>query len=110
MFDYKKYTQFKQVQLEDRTWPSQLISKAPKWCSVDLRDGNQALVNPMSVEKKTKMFKLLVRLGFKEIEIGFPSASQADFDFTRNSNTGRQMGSRNFNAISRDRMDFSIFT
>ena len=83
MFDYKKYTQFKQVQLEDRTWPSRLISKAPKWCSVDLRDGNQALVNPMSVEKKTKMFKLLVRLGFKEIEIGFPSASQADFDFTR---------------------------
>ncbi|MAJ86872.1 MAG: 2-isopropylmalate synthase [Cellvibrionales bacterium TMED148] len=83
MFDHQKYSQFKQVQLEDRIWPNRRITEAPTWCSVDLRDGNQALVNPMSVEKKTKMFKLLVQLGFKEIEIGFPSASQPDFDFTR---------------------------
>src|SRR5688500_7674589 len=71
------------VPLSDRTWPSQLITKAPKWCSVDLRDGNQALIDPMDVERKRRMFDVLVKMGFKEIEVGFPSASQPDFDFVR---------------------------
>ena len=83
MFDHRKYRRFETVRLTDRTWPDQEINKAPDWCSVDLRDGNQALINPMSVEQKTKMFTLLVKLGFKEIEVGFPSASQPDFDFVR---------------------------
>jgi 2-isopropylmalate synthase len=69
--------------LPDRTWPSKLIEKAPRWCAVDLRDGNQALIDPMSPERKLKMFQLLVRMGYKEIEVGFPSASQTDFDFVR---------------------------
>ncbi|MFM6980627.1 MAG: 2-isopropylmalate synthase [Micrococcales bacterium] len=71
------------VSLPDRTWPSQVISQAPRWCAVDLRDGNQALIDPMSPERKLKMFQLLVAMGYKEIEIGFPSASQTDFDFCR---------------------------
>lgn len=71
------------VQLPDRTWPSKIISEAPRWCAVDLRDGNQALIDPMSPERKLKMFKLLVQMGYKEIEVGFPSASQTDFDFVR---------------------------
>jgi 2-isopropylmalate synthase len=69
--------------LPDRTWPSKLIEHAPRWCAVDLRDGNQALIDPMSPERKLKMFQLLVRMGYKEIEVGFPSASQTDFDFVR---------------------------
>lgn len=69
--------------LPDRTWPSKRITDAPRWCAVDLRDGNQALIDPMSPERKLKMFKLLVRMGYKEIEVGFPSASQTDFDFVR---------------------------
>jgi len=83
MFDHRKYKVFDTVKLTDRTWPDQSITQAPHWCSVDLRDGNQALVNPMNVEQKTRMFLLLVKLGFKEIEVGFPSASQPDFDFVR---------------------------
>ena len=83
MFDHRKYKVFETVKLTDRTWPDVSITKAPDWCSVDLRDGNQALVNPMNVEQKTRMFELLVKLGFKEIEVGFPSASQPDFDFVR---------------------------
>ncbi|UQN15972.1 2-isopropylmalate synthase [Gulosibacter sp. ACHW.36C] len=71
------------VTLPDRTWPDQVITKAPRWCAVDLRDGNQALIDPMSPERKLVMFDLLVRLGYKEIEVGFPSASQTDFDFVR---------------------------
>jgi 2-isopropylmalate synthase len=71
------------VDLPDRTWPSKRITEAPRWCAVDLRDGNQALVDPMSPERKLKMFKLLVKMGYKEIEVGFPSASQTDFDFVR---------------------------
>jgi 2-isopropylmalate synthase len=71
------------VDLPDRTWPSKRISEAPRWCAVDLRDGNQALIDPMSPERKLKMFKLLVEMGYKEIEVGFPSASQTDFDFVR---------------------------
>src|ERR671916_2837141 len=71
------------VQLSDRTWPSQRIEKAPQWCAVDLRDGNQALIDPMSPERKRRMFELLVRMGYKEIEVGFPAASQTDYDFVR---------------------------
>lgn len=71
------------VELPDRTWPDKTITKAPRWCAVDLRDGNQALIDPMSPARKLKMFQLLVRMGYKEIEVGFPSASQTDFDFVR---------------------------
>lgn len=78
-----KYRQFPRVALKDRTWPDRPIDRAPQWCSVDLRDGNQALATPMSVEEKLEMFDLLVKIGFKEIEIGFPSASQIEFDFAR---------------------------
>ena len=78
-----KYTPFKTVDLTDRVWPGRSIEKAPMWCSVDLRDGNQALAIPMSVSEKCEMFDLLVEIGFKEIEVGFPSASQIDFDFVR---------------------------
>ncbi|MBD7909761.1 2-isopropylmalate synthase [Clostridium cibarium] len=83
MLNSKKYKRFKTINFEERTWPNKLISKAPIWCSVDLRDGNQALINPMTVDEKKEMFRLLVELGFKEIEIGFPSASQIEFDFLR---------------------------
>lgn len=78
-----KYRPFPPVSLPDRTWPSRTIQRAPVWCSVDLRDGNQALVEPMGHERKRRMFELLVRLGFKQIEVGFPSASQTDYDFLR---------------------------
>ena len=78
-----KYTPYPLIDLKDRTWPSKRIEKAPIWCSVDLRDGNQALVDPMGHDRKARMFKLLVDMGFREIEIGFPSASQTDFDFAR---------------------------
>ena len=71
------------VDLPDRTWPSRRLDRAPIWCSVDLRDGNQALIDPMDVARKRLFFELLVRLGYKEIEVGFPSASQPDWDFTR---------------------------
>ena len=83
MFDHRKYKPFVTVDIKDRTWPDQVISEAPRWCSVDLRDGNQALIEPMSVEQKKRMFALLVEVGFKEIEVGFPAASQPDFDFVR---------------------------
>ena len=69
--------------LDDRTWPTKRIEKAPRWCSVDLRDGNQALIDPMDPNRKLRMFQTLVQMGFKEIEVGFPSASQPDFDFVR---------------------------
>jgi 2-isopropylmalate synthase len=72
-----------ETQLRDRTWPDQVLTRAPVWCSVDLRDGNQALIEPMTRQRKLRMFELLVKLGFKEIEVGFPSASQTDFDFVR---------------------------
>ncbi|MDB4988769.1 MAG: 2-isopropylmalate synthase, partial [Myxococcaceae bacterium] len=80
---FHKYRPFAPIALADRTWPNRVIEHAPKWCSVDLRDGNQALVEPMGPERKHRMFKELVRMGFKEIEVGFPSASQPDFDFVR---------------------------
>jgi len=78
-----RYTPFKPVDLPDRTWPNKTIARAPRWLSTDLRDGNQALIDPMSPTRKRAMFDLLVRLGYKEIEVGFPSASQTDFDFVR---------------------------
>ena len=80
---FTKYQPFVPLVLEDRTWPNQIIQKAPRWCSVDLRDGNQALVDPMDPARKLKMFQTLVAMGFKEIEVGFPAASQPDFDFVR---------------------------
>ena len=80
---YKKYKPFKSINLDDRKWPSNTIKEAPLWCSVDLRDGNQALIEPMGSERKNRMFQLLCSIGFKEIEVGFPSASQTDFDFVR---------------------------
>ena len=83
MMNYQKYKRFETVSLKDRTWPDKPIEKSPIWCSVDLRDGNQALVTPMNIQEKVKMFKLLVELGFKEIEVGFPSASQIEYDFLR---------------------------
>jgi 2-isopropylmalate synthase len=80
---YRAYHDVFGVTLSDRQWPSARITKAPRWCAVDLRDGNQALIDPMSPERKRRMFHLLVQMGYKEIEVGFPSASQTDFDFVR---------------------------
>jgi len=83
MLNYKRYQRNPVVNLPDRQWPNKQIEKAPEWCSVDLRDGNQALIEPMVVEEKVEFFQMLVQLGFKEIEVGFPSASQIEFDFLR---------------------------
>ncbi|MCW2878830.1 MAG: 2-isopropylmalate synthase, partial [Sphaerisporangium sp.] len=80
---FQRYQTFAPVRLADRTWPDKVIDRAPQWCAVDLRDGNQALIDPMDAHRKLNMFELLVRMGYKEIEVGFPSASQTDFDFVR---------------------------
>jgi 2-isopropylmalate synthase len=80
---FERYRPYEPVALPDRTWPSRTIKRAPQWCAVDLRDGNQALIEPMDIERKRRMFATLVQMGFKEIEVGFPSASQPDFDFMR---------------------------
>ncbi|WP_106398241.1 2-isopropylmalate synthase [Actinocorallia populi] len=80
---FGRYQPFQPVRLSDRTWPDKVITQAPRWCAVDLRDGNQALIDPMDGPRKLKMFELLVRMGYKEIEVGFPAASQTDFDFVR---------------------------
>ncbi len=80
---FARYAAFAPVDLPDRTWPGAVIDKAPRWCAVDLRDGNQALIDPMTPQRKLRMFQLLVDMGYKEIEVGFPSASQTDFDFVR---------------------------
>src|SRR5580765_8478540 len=80
---YRKYRPYDVVDLPDRTWPDTVLAGAPIWCSTDLRDGNQALVNPMDAARKRRFFNLLVNLGIKEIEVGFPAASKADFDFVR---------------------------
>ena len=83
---YNKYASYdKQVPFDfpERTWPGKRLTRAPRWCSVDLRDGNQALVNPMDSERKLRFWNLLISMGFKEIEVGFPSASETDFDFIR---------------------------
>lgn len=82
-FNHRKYRAFAPIALPTRTWPDKVIERAPAWCSVDLRDGNQALIEPMSVAQKLQLFNLLVRVGFKQIEIGFPAASAPDFDFVR---------------------------
>jgi 2-isopropylmalate synthase len=82
-YDHRKYRPFAPIHRPDRRWPNRVIERAPAWCAVDLRDGNQALVKPMTVEQKKRMFALLVDVGFKEIEVGFPAASQPDFDFIR---------------------------
>src|SRR5699024_2521013 len=85
---FSKYKSFQEriaLDMRDRTWPDQIIRQAPRWLSTDLRDGNQALIDPMTPDRKRKMFDLLVRLGIKEIEVGFPAASQVDFDFVRES-------------------------
>ncbi len=80
---FHRYSPFSPIDIPDRTWPSTVITEAPRWCAVDLRDGNQALIDPMSPQRKLRMFNLLVAMGYKEIEVGFPSASQLDFDFVR---------------------------
>ncbi|MFK7916115.1 MAG: 2-isopropylmalate synthase [Pseudomonadales bacterium] len=80
---FQKYRPFAPIELPDRQWPSQVLSAAPRWCSVDLRDGNQALIDPMNVDEKLRLFDLLLEVGFSEIEVGFPAASQPDFDFIR---------------------------
>ncbi len=80
---WQRYSPFIPVALADRTWPDKVITQAPRWCAVDLRDGNQALIDPMTPDRKRRMFELLVSMGYKEIEVGFPSASQTDFDFVR---------------------------
>ena len=80
---FQRYSPFIPIDLTDRTWPSKRVTQAPRWCAVDLRDGNQALIDPMTPPRKKKMFQLLVSMGYKEIEVGFPSASQTDFDFVR---------------------------
>lgn len=80
---YQPYQEQFSIPLADRQWPAQVVEKAPRWCAVDLRDGNQALIDPMSPERKRRMFMLLVQMGYKEIEVGFPAASQTDFDFIR---------------------------
>lgn len=83
MKGYEKYVPFKQIEMPSRSWPTKAITRAPMWCSVDLRDGNQALVTPMNVEEKVEFFKLLLQIGFKEIEVGFPSASETEYAFLR---------------------------
>lgn len=80
---FERYRPYQPVAMADRTWPSASITRAPRWCAVDLRDGNQALIDPMDIERKRRMFATLVQMGFKEIEVGFPSASKPDFDFVR---------------------------
>src|SRR6476619_4509467 len=78
-----KYRAFAPVSLPDRTWPDAVLTRAPIWLSTDLRDGNQALIEPMDPQRKLRMFEMLLRIGFKEIEVGFPSSSQMEFDFVR---------------------------
>ena len=83
MTKYNKYTQYKTVDIKQRDWPNNSLNKCPIWCSVDLRDGNQALAEPMDSNRKMKFFKKLIDVGYKEIEVGFPSASDTDFNFIR---------------------------
>ena len=82
-YNHQKYTKIVAVDKPDRRWPSKTLVTAPAWCSVDLRDGNQALIDPMTPSQKLEMFEMLVGVGFKQIEVGFPAASQTDFDFVR---------------------------
>ncbi|MEA3276215.1 MAG: hypothetical protein U9Q81_13175 [Pseudomonadota bacterium] len=82
-FDHRKYRAAAAVPLSGRQWPSRIVTETPRWASVDLRDGNQALLEPMGVAQKRRLWSLLLKLGFKEIEVGFPAASQPDYDFLR---------------------------
>ncbi|MDH4274678.1 MAG: 2-isopropylmalate synthase, partial [Gammaproteobacteria bacterium] len=82
-FDHRKYRPSDVIALPHRQWPNRVVTQAPRWASVDLRDGNQALLEPMNVEQKQRLWALLVKLGFKEIEVGFPAASKPDFEFVR---------------------------
>ena len=82
-FDHRKYQAFQPVPITGRRWPDRTLDRAPRWCSVDLRDGNQALIEPMTTQQKSRLWDLLVKLGFKEIEVGFPSASSHDYNFVR---------------------------
>ena len=82
-FDHRKYRPYPVLPLKSRKWPDNTITQAPKWCSVDLRDGNQALIEPMTPSQKMRLYNLLLAVGFKEIEVGFPAASQHDYDFVR---------------------------
>ena len=82
-FDHRKYKPFAPIALPNRRWPDRVIEKAPRWCSVDLRDGNQALIEPMTARQKSLLWDQLVKIGFKEIEVGFPSASSHDYEFVR---------------------------
>ena len=82
-YNHQKYTKIVPVDKAGRRWPGKTIDAAPSWCSVDLRDGNQALIDPMTPSQKLEMFEMLVSVGFKQIEVGFPAASQTDFDFVR---------------------------
>ena len=82
-FDHRKYKPFQPIAMRNRRWPDQVIERAPQWCSVDLRDGNQALIEPMTTRQKSQLWEQLVKIGFKEIEVGFPSASGHDYDFVR---------------------------
>ena len=81
MLNYDKYKRFETINFKERTWPNKSIEKAPIWCSVDLRDGNQALINPMNIDEKIEFFNLVGKVGFKEIVVGFPSASMREYDF-----------------------------
>ena len=82
-FDHRKYKPFQPIAMSNRRWPDRVIERAPHWCSVDLRDGNQALIEPMTTRQKSQLWDQLVKIGFKEIEVGFPSASGHDYDFVR---------------------------
>ncbi len=82
-FDHRKYRAFQPIIKTDRRWPDRMITEAPQWCSVDLRDGNQALVEPMNAEQKLRLWELLISIGFTQVEVGFPSASSHDFAFLR---------------------------
>ena len=82
-FDHRKYRPFQPIQMSDRRWPDRVLEAAPLWCSVDLRDGNQALIEPMTTRQKSRLWDQLVKIGFKEIEVGFPSASSHDYAFVR---------------------------
>ena len=126
MLNYQKYKRVPVLDYKERQWPDKEIQKAPIWCSVDLRDGNQALIEPMVVEEKLEFFNLLVKLGFKEIEIGFPSASQLEYDFLRTlvdrklipddvrvqilCQCRQHLIDKSFEAIKESRMSYSIFT
>ena len=107
----KKYVPFNRVSLPDRQWPDKIITKAPIWCSVDLRDGNQALVTPMGIDEKLKFFHTLVDVGFKEIEVGFPSASETEYEILQlECRSKRDYGQKVNRASSRHFFELLLFS